>query len=78
MSVKRCPAGFLLDSLAIDAGASIDLEMRPGMLEAIEVYTPAQVPIEYASRFSECGVVMIWTRNFAERPDPQPGADGER
>jgi len=78
VSVKNCPAGFLLDGLAIDPGASIDLEMRPGLLEAIEVYTPAQVPIEYAGRFSECGVVMIWTRSFAERPDPQPGSDGGR
>jgi hypothetical protein len=78
MTVKNCPAGFLLDGLAIDAGAAVDLEMQPDMLEAIEVYTPAQVPIEYSSRFSECGVVMIWTRHFAERPDPQPGAAGDR
>jgi hypothetical protein len=78
MTVKNCPAGFLLDGLAIDAGSSMDLEMRPGLLEAIEVYSPAQVPIEYAGRFSECGVVMIWTRSFADRPDPRPGTDGER
>jgi hypothetical protein len=78
VSVKNCPAGFLLDGLAIDAGASIDLEMRPGLLEAIEVYAPAQVPIEYAGRFSECGVVMIWTRSFADRPDSRPESDGER
>ena len=58
--------------------ASVDLELRPGLLEAIEVYTPAQVPIEYAGRYSECGVVMIWTRSFAERGVPQPESDGER
>ena len=78
VSVDNCPAAFLLDGLAIDGGSSVDLEMRPGMLEGIEVYTPAQVPIEYASRFSECGVVMIWTRAFAERFESQSGADGER
>jgi hypothetical protein len=78
VSVDNCPAAFLLDGLAIDGGSSVDLEMRPGMLEGIEVYTPAQVPIEYASRFSECGVVIIWTRAYAERFESQSGADGER
>jgi hypothetical protein len=78
VSVDNCPAAFLLDGLAIDGGSSVDLEMRPGMLEGIEVYTPAQVPIEYASRFSECGVVMIWTRAYAERFESQSGADGQR
>jgi hypothetical protein len=34
------------------------------------VYTAAQVPIEYSGRYAECGVVMIWTRAFAERSDP--------
>ena len=70
MDVKNCPAAFLLDGLAIDAGASVDLELRPELLEAIEVYSPAQVPIEYAGRYSECGVVLIWTRSYADRGDP--------
>jgi len=73
MSVQNCPAGILLDGMAIDAGASLDAEMGPGTLEAIEVYPPAQVPIEYAGRYSECGVVMIWTRSFAGRSDGRPG-----
>ena len=78
MSVKRCPAGFLLDGLPIDGGAGIDLEMNSESIEAIEVYSGGQVPIEYSGRYSECGVVMIWTRGFAERPDAGTGGDGER
>ena len=78
VDVNNCPAAFLLDGLAIDPGSSVDLELRPGLLEAIEVYTPAQVPIEYAGRYSECGVVMIWTRSFADRVGPSPESDGER
>jgi hypothetical protein len=73
MSVQNCPAAILLDGMAIDGGASLDAEMGPGTLEAIEVYPPAQVPIEYAGRYSECGVVMIWTRSFADRPNGAPG-----
>ena len=68
ITVRNCPAGFLLDGMPMDSGGSLDMEMRPGTLEAIEVYTPAQVPIELSGRYSECGVVMIWTRAFADRP----------
>ena len=78
MSVKRCPASFLLDGLPIDGNSGVDLEMNSDAIEAIEVYSGAQVPIEYGGRHSECGVVMIWTRVFADRPDAPTGGDGER
>jgi hypothetical protein len=77
MTVKRCPAGFLLDGLPID-GAGLDLGMNAETVEAIEVYPGAQVPIEYAGRHSECGLIMIWTRAFADRPTPETGRDGQR
>ena len=78
MSMKRCPAAFLLDGLPIDGGVGLDLEMHADMIEAIEVYSGGQVPIEYGGRHSECGIVMIWTRAFADRPDGAAGRDGER
>jgi hypothetical protein len=78
MSMKRCPAAFLVDGMPIDGGSGTDLEIRPEMIEAIEVYSGGQVPIEYGARHSECGVVMIWTRSFAERRDAESDRDGER
>ena len=45
-------------------------------IEVIEVYSGSQVPIQITARDAQCGVVMIWTRAFAERLD-SPG-NGER
>jgi hypothetical protein len=78
VTVKKCPAGFLLDGFPIDAGGTVDAEVRPDMIAAIEVYAGGQVPIEFAARNSDCGLVMIWTRAFADRSDPVPGRDGSR
>jgi hypothetical protein len=70
VSMKRCPAAFQVDGLPVDGGASADLEIRPEAIEAIEVYSPGLVPIEFSARNEQCGLVMIWTRAFANRPDP--------
>jgi hypothetical protein len=77
-SVKKCPAAFLLDGLPIDGGSGIDLEMHSDAIDGLEVYSGGQVPIEYGGRHSECGVVMIWTRAFAERRDGPSEDDGAR
>ena len=77
-SVKKCAAAFLLDGLPIDGGSGIDLEMHSENIYGLEVYSGGQVPIEYGGRHSECGVVMIWTRAFADRPDGPSGGDGAR
>ncbi len=66
-SVKKCPAGFLVDGLPIDGAGSVDIDVRPEMVEAVEAYSGGMVPIEYSARNAECGVVMIWTRVFADR-----------
>jgi hypothetical protein len=47
------------------------------MIHAIEVYAGGQVPIEFAARNADCGLVMVWTRAFADRPD-LTGRDGGR
>lgn len=78
VTVKKCPAAFLLDGLPIEGDATVDLEVRPETIEAIEVYAGGQVPIEYSARNGDCGLVMIWTRAFAERSDLVPGRDGGR
>ena len=78
VTLKKCPAAFLLDGLPIDGGSGIDLEMHSEAIDGLEVYSGGQVPIEYGGRHSECGVVMIWTRAFAERPDGPSEDDGAR
>jgi hypothetical protein len=76
LNVKKCPAAFQVDGLPIDGGGTVDMDVRPEMIEAIEVYSGGQVPIELAQRHAECGVVLIWTRGFADRRDVK--RDGER
>ena len=78
VTVKSCPAAFQVDGLPIVGGGSVDIEVRPEMIEMIEVYAGGQVPIEFSARNAECGIVMIWTRAFAGRLDTVPGRDGER
>jgi hypothetical protein len=73
VKVRKCPAAFQVDGLPIDGGASADIEVHPETIEAIEVYSGGQVPIELGSRYSECGVVIIWTRAFAGRSDGSAG-----
>jgi hypothetical protein len=73
VKVRKCPAAFQVDGLPIDGGSTVDIEVRPETIEAIEVYSGGQVPIELGSRYSECGVVIIWTRAFAGRPDGSAG-----
>jgi hypothetical protein len=68
-SVKKCPAGFLVDGLPIDGAGTADIDVRPEMIEAIEAYSGGMVPIEFSARNAECGVVMIWTRLFADRSE---------
>src|SRR5215216_4341154 len=53
LSVKKCPAAFQVDALPIDA-ASVDGDVRPEMIEAIEVYAGGQVPIEFSARNADC------------------------
>jgi hypothetical protein len=78
LATKKCPAAFHVDGLPIEGGATADLEVRPEMIDAIEVYAGGQVPIEFAARNADCGLVMVWTRAFADRPDLTPGRDGGR
>jgi hypothetical protein len=69
LTMRHCPAKFYMDGLPIDGGASVDNQIRPSEIEVIEVYSGSAVPVQIASHDAECGVVLIWTRAFAERID---------
>ena len=68
-TIKKCPAGFLIDGLPVDDASAADIDVRPELIEAIEAYSGGLVPIEFNSRNGQCGVVMIWTRFFADRSE---------
>ena len=67
-SPDRCPAEMRLDGMPLENnGGAIDANVHPRRLEVVEVYSGAQVPVEFAARGTNCGMVLIWTREFAER-----------
>ena len=43
-------------------GEGPDRELFPSDVEAVEVYRPSAVPIEFSGFDSSCGVVVVWTR----------------
>ena len=57
-----CPPEIWIDGArAFDA--TVD-EVRPDEVEGIELYRSlGQIPAEYLSRSSACGLVLIWTRS---------------
>jgi hypothetical protein len=78
MVTRRCPAGFQVDGMPVDNGGSIDGDVQPDNIEVIEVFSGAKVPIEFAGRHSSCGLVLIWTRGYAQRSGPPTEQDGGR
>lgn len=53
---------LFLNGIAVDA-PSPDVLIDPAQVEALEVYTrPLNVPPEFASQGSTCGVIAIWSR----------------
>jgi Carboxypeptidase regulatory-like domain len=57
-----CPPEMWIDG-ARTFGVTVD-EFDPGEVEGIELYRGlGQIPAEYLSRTSACGVVIIWTRS---------------
>lgn len=60
-----CPPVLWVDNVkwgSIDLDGGPDRELFPSDLEGIEVYTPSQVPPEFSTTDSLCGVVAVWTR----------------
>jgi hypothetical protein len=79
LTQQRCPAAFQIDGIPYEQ-MKIDSDVQPAEIELIEVYSSALVPVEYSgrSRRAACGLVLIWTRAFAERSDSTPERDGRR
>ncbi len=55
-----CVPQVYIDGVATYEQMSIDLSLRPEDIEAIEVYSNASIPIEYAS--GACGAILVWSR----------------
>ncbi len=55
-----CRPQIFVDGALLQANTSIDTATRPEDIAAIEVYSDAGVPIQYAIG-SPCGVILLWT-----------------
>lgn len=79
---NECQAGVIFDGAQLPpsqaASISIDEIARREDIAAIEVYArPSQVPAEFTSMVSGCGVVAIWTKRGTRNVmpmRPKPGA----
>ena len=59
---RNCPPRVYLDGVPFDA-SNIDNDLRPQIIEGVEVYNGGQIPPRYAGGNSVCGVVLVWTRD---------------
>lgn len=55
-----CRPQIYVDGALLHASVSIDTATLPEDIAAIEVYSDAGIPIQYAIK-SPCGVVLVWT-----------------
>lgn len=69
-----CEPQLYIDGISAGQQLSLDHMVRPDDIEAIEVYSSAGAPAQYASR--TCGVILVWTR--AAEPVPQQGSFWKR
>jgi len=63
----ECRASLFVDGMPVDGGGTanmtVDDMVQPDMVAAIEVYArPNQVPVEYMTMRTGCGVVAMWTK----------------
>jgi hypothetical protein len=63
---RDCPPLLYVDDVrwgTVDLdGDGPDRELYPSEVEAIEVYRPSAVPIEFSGFDTSCGVVVVWTK----------------
>lgn len=55
-----CVPELVVDGMRVGAEPEWDLFVRPGEVEALEVYHSPSVPVEFGS--NPCGAVVVWTR----------------
>ena len=80
---NECQAGVIFDGAQLPpsqaASISIDEIARREDIAAIEVYPrPSQVPAEFTSMVSGCGVIAIWTKRGTRNVMPMKPKPGER
>lgn len=59
---RDCPPTYYLDGTRFNPG-NLDVELRPEVIEGVEVYPGNQVPARYRAMDAACGVILIWTRD---------------
>lgn len=59
---RECPPTYYLDGTRFHPG-NLDVELRPELIEGVEVYPGNQVPPRFRASDAACGVILIWTRD---------------
>jgi hypothetical protein len=61
---RACTPQVVVDGVPLVESAHIDDIIALRSIEAIEIYRgPSQTPVEFASRETGCGILLIWTRS---------------
>jgi hypothetical protein len=65
-----CPPELYLDGIPAASGPFDIDAIAPSTIEGIEIYSTANVPVEFRRAFgrASCGTVMLWTRYGEPRP----------
>ncbi|HEX9935905.1 MAG TPA: TonB-dependent receptor, partial [Longimicrobium sp.] len=72
-SGNACYLSIYVDGIRKSHPANVD-EILLADAEAVEVYHGSEVPAQYRSNLTTCGVVLVWSR-ASRPPDPKP-SDG--
>lgn len=59
---RDCPPAYYLDGIRFNPG-NLDVDLRPELIEGVEVYSGSQVPPRFRASDAACGVILIWTRD---------------
>lgn len=58
-----CPVDFYVNGHEYTpTSMGIDNDVPASQIEAVEVYKPSQIPVQFFGKRSRCGAVLIWTR----------------
>lgn len=59
---RGCSPRYYLDGVVFNPG-NLDVDLRPELIEGVEVYPGGQVPPRFPAGSAACGVVLVWTRD---------------
>lgn len=66
-----CVPDLWVDGTLAGTTPDIDSFLRPEIVEAVEVYQGAELPIEFGSNL--CGAIVVWTRRGRSTTGPSEG-----